>query len=184
MTREELEKTKKGKLEDLRNRDALFVAFGGIRQGLGTPTFEFFNSMLDINCDKIFLRDFHQAWYQKGVDQEIDTFDKVVNYLNEVISTHNYKKTCFLGNSMGGYAAILFGTILNVDKVIAFTPQSFLDKFRRFIYRDNRSKVLKDKLNTEAGIDRDHFDLKKYLFKNDTYKTEIDIYYSSFPQTR
>lgn len=179
MTREEFEKTKKGRLEDLQNRAYLFVAFGGIRQRLGAPPFEFFNSIANIDCDKIFLRDFQRSWYQRGIDQELNDFDKVVNYLGGVISKYKYRKVCFLGNSMGGYAAILFGTILDVDKVIAFAPQSFIDKFRRFIYRDKRSRGLKDNLYTYENVNKAHFDLKKFLLKNDSYKTEINIYYSA-----
>ncbi|WP_282782595.1 hypothetical protein [Phaeodactylibacter xiamenensis] len=179
MTREEFEKTKKGRLEDLQNRAYLFVAFGGIRQRLGAPPFEFFNSIANIDCDKIFLRDFQRSWYQRGIDQELNDFDKVVNYLEGVISKYKYRKVCFLGNSMGGYAAILFGTILDVDKVIAFAPQSFIDKFRRFIYRDKRSRGLKDNLYTYENVNIAHFDLKKFLLKNDSYKTEINIYYSA-----
>lgn len=179
MTREEFEKPKKGRLEDLQNRAYLFVAFGGIRQRLGAPPFEFFNSIANIDCDKIFLRDFQRSWYQRGIDQELNDFDKVVNYLGGVISKYKYRKVCFLGNSMGGYAAILFGTILDVDKVIAFAPQSFIDKFRRFIYRDKRSRGLKDNLYTYENVNKAHFDLKKFLLKNDSYKTEINIYYSA-----
>lgn len=70
--KEKLENTKSGRLEDFKGNKNLFVSFGSIMQGLGMPVFEFFNSISDITCDKVFLRDFHLAWYQKGVDDELD----------------------------------------------------------------------------------------------------------------
>lgn len=51
--------------------DKLLISFGGIRQGMGIPVVEFFNSLKDAKCDKIFVRDFHQMWYHKGVNKDI-----------------------------------------------------------------------------------------------------------------
>ena len=39
---------------------------------------------------------------------------------------------------MGGYAALLFGNILKVDKVLSFAPQTFIDKTNRLINCDFR----------------------------------------------
>jgi hypothetical protein len=50
----------------------LLVSLVGIKQGLGMLVFNFFNSINNLQCDKIFLRDFNQMWYQKGVDGTIN----------------------------------------------------------------------------------------------------------------
>lgn len=178
MTREEIEKTNRGKLTDLKGHKQLLVSFGGIQQALGIPVFEFFNSISDIPCDKVFLRDFHQQWYQKGVDSELDNIDKVIDYLKEIITQNDYNKVCFLGNSMGGYAAILFGSILNVDTVIAFAPQSFIDRFNRLINSDKRWDKQISQVHKDKNKKSKYFDLKKHLSKLKSYKTKINIYYS------
>ena len=36
-----------------------------------------------------------------------------------------------IGGSMGGYAALLFGSLLPVNGIIAFGPQTFIDKDNR-----------------------------------------------------
>ena len=178
MNREEIEQTKKGILVDFNNHKNLLVSFGGIQQGLGMPVFEFFNSISDIQCDKIYFRDFNQAWYQKGVDTELNHIDKITKYLEEKINSNQYKKICFLGNSMGGYASILFGRILNVNTVISFAPQTFIDRFNHILYFDKRwSKQIKKVYNYEKNS-KQFFDLKKHLKKTNTYRTEINIYYS------
>jgi predicted esterase YcpF (UPF0227 family) len=179
MNKKEIEKSDKGRLVELRGSSILLVSFGGIRQGLGVPVFEFFNSISYIECDKIFLRDFNQSWYQKGVDSELNHVDKVLNYLRKIIDKNEYKNICFLGNSMGGYASILFGTILNVDTVISFAPQTFINRINRFMKKDKRWS---HEINLIYNYDlkrKEYFDLKKYLKKNNAYKTKINIYYSS-----
>ena len=117
------------------NSDVI-VTFGGINQGIGIPVFEFFNILSDSKFDKIFIRDFNQMWYLKGIDEEISSFNNLLDYLRSLIK--DYDRVIFLGNSMGGYAAILFGILLDVDKVISFSPQTFIGKFNRFIHFDNR----------------------------------------------
>lgn len=178
MTREDIEKTKEGKLIDFNNHKQLLVSFGGIQQALGFPVFEFFNSISDIPCDKIFLRDFHQQWYQKGVDTELNHIDKITTYLKNIIAENDYDKICFLGNSMGGYAAILFGSILNVDTVMAFAPQSYIDRFNRFINSDKRWLKEISQVHNNKNKERKYFDLKRHLSKVPPYKTKIHIYYS------
>jgi esterase/lipase len=165
-----------GIFEDYSNNNFLLVAFGGIRQGLGIPVFEFFNSLRDIPCDKIFFRDFNQSWYQNGVDERLNSVEKIVYHLKTVIEDKKYKKVCFIGNSMGGYGAILFGTLLNVDKIYAFAPQSFIDKKNRLINLDFRwkkqiSQIVRNKNNV-------FLDLNKHLKELQNLKSDIIIYYS------
>ena len=179
MKREEIEQTTKGVLTDFRGSKNLLVSFGGIKQCLGMPVFEFFNSISDIDCDKVFIRDFKQAWYQKGVDEQLDTSGKIVEYLKKILSENNYNNVCFLGNSMGGYAAILFGSILNVDKVIAFSPQSYIDCWNRLKNLEKRWTKQMLRIYLYKGKNKAYFDLQKHLSANSNYKTDINIFYST-----
>ena len=166
-----------GILEDSKQCDGLLVSFGGKKRGLGMPVFEFFKAVKEINCDKLFVRDFNHAWYQKGVDSTINDFEKLLAFLKNYIEKGNYKKVVFLGNSMGGYAAILFGTMLNVNSVISFVPQTFFDRKNGLIYCDFRSfrqRRKAEKLSGKMG----YADLKSFLSNNQNYLTKINIYYS------
>ncbi|MEM9829421.1 MAG: hypothetical protein AAF944_02225 [Bacteroidota bacterium] len=178
ITREEIENKKIGVLVDSNRKSRLLVSFGGVRQGIEIPVFEFFNSISEIDCDKIFLRDFSQAWYQKGVDRSINDVDRVIHFLTNSIRKNQYKKVCFLGNSMGAYAAILFGTMLNVDRVISFAPQTFIDRWHRLLYADKRWKTEIKSIYAYENKIEEYFDLKQYLNSKNNYKTKIDIYYS------
>lgn len=63
---------------------------------------------------------------------------------------------------MGGYASLLFGNMLNVDAILAFSPQTFIDEYNRTKYNDNRWGKLIKKIHN----DNTYFDLSKLNFEN------------------
>ena len=177
LSRESIENSKSGVLSDIKGRKNLLVTFGGIQQGIGVPVFEFFNSVKDLSCDKIFIRDFNQTWYQQGIDEQLNTTDTIAEYLKEKIQENAYKNICFLGNSMGGYAAILFGLKLNVDYVISFAPQTFYDKKSRLLNWDRRWMT---QMRNIHKLQKNHSnsDLRNILTDTAGSKTRIYVYYS------
>lgn len=156
----------------------LLISFGGIMQGIGMPVFEFFNALSAIDCDKMFIRDFNQAWYQKGIDDKIKTIDQMRQYLADLIQEKGYEKVCFMGNSMGGYAAILFGLLLDIDKIIVFSPQTFINPFRRLISLDYRWKEQLKEVYQYDKRAESYYDLKRVLQRT-PHKATVSIYYST-----
>jgi pimeloyl-ACP methyl ester carboxylesterase len=47
-------------------------------------------------------------------------------------------KVITIGQSMGAYAAVMYGLLLEVQQVIAFGPLSFLDPQQALLYHDRR----------------------------------------------
>lgn len=176
---QEINNSKKGILIEKNNSEFLLVSFGGINQGLGIPVFEFFNSLKLLGFDKIFLRDFNQMWYQKGVDSNINDLLLLKEFIKHEINLKSYKKIVFLGNSMGGYAAILFGIMINVDEVISFAPQTFIDKTNRLKHLDFRWFKQIKKIHSSKNKHHIFFNLKHFLNNNSNYKTNINIYFSN-----
>jgi hypothetical protein len=163
--------TRKSYFIDYRkSRTTLFI-FGGIHAGLGVPVFEFFNTLNKININKVFFRDFNQAWYYLGLKDIGDNIGAIENFIRKLIdkfgSTHNIT----LGNSMGGYAAIYFGTKLNLDKVISFSPQTFIDYNNRLKFNDTRWE------NFLSRIYQYNPDDLRNLLLSSNIKTKIKIYY-------
>jgi hypothetical protein len=165
-------------LENVGNEN-LLVSFGGINQGLGIPVFEFFNSITSLKCDKIFFRDFKQMWYQQGIDEDINGLIDFKDFIGKKIQNKKYKKIVFVGNAMGGYAAILFGYLLNVDNIISFAPQTFIDWKNRLIFWDRRWRKQMEIVYRNMNKYPEYFDLKKHLQITQEYTCKIDVYYSS-----
>lgn len=118
--------------------DRLLVTFGGIAGGFSLPPFEFNRLTQDLGCHRLFIRDLAQAWYQCGVPGLGGTVAQMADGLRARIADIAPRRTVFIGNSMGGFGALLFGALLDVPEVHAFAPQTFVDRRSRLLARDFR----------------------------------------------
>ena len=107
------------------NSDTLIVSFAGHGKMFGgIQKFEFVN-FLEKNFKQFSLHfyiDKHVNSYHQGIFGITNDIDETVVYLKNEIK--DYKNVVFLGVSSGGYAAILFGSLLNINYVLAFVPQT------------------------------------------------------------
>jgi len=106
----------------------LIVTFAG--NGLvigGWPIFEFNRSLSKMNlpCDVMFMKDMTEKWYLGGLKGLGKNIHHTITFLRRGIQ--NYDKVIFIGASAGGYASILFGSLLEVDAVVGFNPQTDLN---------------------------------------------------------
>ena len=141
----------------------LIITFGGLGgDGMFQPLFEFKNFLLkNIDCHVILIRDSKQSWYHNGINGFGDNINELKNNIKEIIKKINYSIIITIGSSMGGYAALLFGNLLNVNGIIAFCPQTFIDKDNRKKYKDARW------ISQIANIcDNSYYDLSKLSFQN------------------
>lgn len=128
-------------IEDLSpDAGTLFFFFGGIQGGIKKMLpFEFQRTAGTLDSSsKVFLRDAQQSWYQKGLPGIGSNTLAVADYLQGIIVKSGATKIRFVGNSMGGYAALLFCSILKTGKAVAFSPQTFICLEKRLKYGDER----------------------------------------------
>ena len=153
----------------------LLITFAGISGAVGLYPFEFFKITKGFDIDKIFIRDLEQSWYHKGMKGISNSIEDSAKYIKSVIKENNYKKVVCLGNSMGGYAAIVIGHLIKADIVLSFSPQTFLDEKNRKKYKDNRWQ---EQIATlPKNIDEKYLDLSKLQLEANN-KTKLNIYYS------
>jgi hypothetical protein len=127
-------------LEYLHGNPTLIVSFGGYAMCVGMPIpFEFLKLLNTHfpNTDKLFLKDTYFSSYHRGIGGISTDVESTAQYLRTKINEKVYSNVLFLGNSGGGYAAVLFGSLLNVTTVIAFVPQTILRKSDKCkLYKD------------------------------------------------
>jgi len=141
-----------GITDDNTTSDTLIVTFAGYDRAFGgINRFEFVNYLEKHfhNISRHFYIDTYSKSYHKGIYGISTNIDETLVHLQGEIK--NYKNIYFIGVSSGGYAAILFGSILNVTGVMAFIPQTIL-----------RSKI---------HVDEKYRDISKYI--NNTTKYHI-----------
>jgi len=110
------------------NSDKLIVAFGSlIINQTDKLRFEFVNTINKTfpNYSTLYVIDTNHCWYHQGLKGHTHNIQSTIRYLRKIIDSYN--EVTFIGISMGGYAAILFGSLLNVKNVIAFKPQTIIN---------------------------------------------------------
>jgi hypothetical protein len=158
-------------IEDIsRMGKPLLIAFGGIYGDVGIPPFEFVNLTREIDVNKIYLRDLAQSWYHSGLQGLSGNIDETAEFLKRKVATSGADRVVLIGNSMGGYAAILFGVLINADVVHAFSPQTCIGEAGII-----RSKAQLRKVQNNFS-DR-YFDLKE-LISSHAGPGEFNIYFN------
>lgn len=139
-----------------------FVLFGGIAGKLSLPPFEFYSAGRILSDHKLFLRDIRGKWYQRGVAAVGPDAQAVAEFIGRKFAESGAREIVFVGNSMGGYAALLFCGMLRTGRAIAFAPQTFVDPHLRQIHGDDRWAPQLAGLH-EAPQDGDILDLLPFL---------------------
>ena len=72
--------------------------------------------MNNTNYNYIYVTDIYQLW------GSID-FNNIYESLQNIIHYYNINKIICIGQSAGGYMSILFGNLLQANKILSFVPQ-------------------------------------------------------------
>jgi hypothetical protein len=126
--------------------------------------YEWFKIRLKNVRKHIFLRDIHKQWYLSGINAEINSPEKILKFLQ--FETRGFKVTA-LGSSAGGYAAVLYGSLLKADKIFSFNGQMELNSLLKSSSGKENPLLFKFE-NTDL---RKYFDLKPFLIN------DVDIFY-------
>jgi hypothetical protein len=93
--------------------------------------YEWYHTRIDCGAKHIFVRDVKKQHYLNGINNCLDTLEKVTDFLRAETSGY---KIITLGSSSGGYAAVFFGQKLNAERIYCFNGQFLLNEkyFWRF----------------------------------------------------
>jgi hypothetical protein len=159
------------------NSDTLIISFAGLGCKNTAPTFIFYNFLKRYNnIDKLFLRDIKCQYYLTGLKHNTNTITDTVTFIQNIIKGRNYKKVFAIGCSAGAFAAILYGHLLKIDKVIAFAPQTVLNEYKTNVMKDNTYAPHTCRYLTRYNKDPFYqkcLDLKSFI----PFNTKVDIHY-------
>ncbi|SHJ61409.1 hypothetical protein [Pseudozobellia thermophila] len=82
--------------------------------------FEWYGTRIATAYKHIFIRDVFKQWYLEGINSDLNSIEKVAAFLRKETAG---SKIITLGSSAGGFAAVLFGSLLYADRVLAFNAQ-------------------------------------------------------------
>lgn len=112
-------------------------------------------------------------WYLGGMEGIGKNINHTLSFLKKQIN--NYENVIFTGISMGGYASILFGSLLKINHVIAVNPQTDLEYILKNVYKDKRHQLtqLKKRKKQCPKTWKKYCNLKSYL--NDSVKYHLSF---------
>ena len=91
-----------------------------IEQLLGKNRFEWYKTRINYGHKHIFIRDIQKQWYLGGINSRIDTPEKLIAFLKN--ETKGYLVIA-IGSSAGGFASIIYGQLLNAERIYSFNGQ-------------------------------------------------------------
>lgn len=155
--------------ENFNKNSTLIVTFQAHADKIfGTSVQEFrgtLNSLASRGYDTLKVNDTNGYFFFQGIDSERNSFEKTLAMLSQYMK--NYERTIFMGNCAGGYAAVLFGTMLDVDMVIGINTVTYLDQASLIEAGDGRE-------SQAMFLDQEipYLNLRNHL-KNIKYNTQI-----------
>lgn len=131
----------------------------------------------NLKFKKMRLCDHKLSWYHTTFPG-VDGYGPyaLAKFMKKKIKQANVEKVMLMGLSMGGYGAIMVGSILEVDQVVAFSPQTFLTRSR--YKKANLNEKFKD-----IDVKKEVSDLKLLLENSKNKKTIYHIYYANLNKT-
>jgi hypothetical protein len=82
--------------------------------------YEWYKNRINKGHKHIFIRDIKKQWYLSGINGEIDSPPKLLNFLRR--ETIGYK-IITIGSSAGGFMAVLAGQMLGAETTLSFNGQ-------------------------------------------------------------
>jgi pimeloyl-ACP methyl ester carboxylesterase len=155
----------------------LLVTFGGLGGSGGKASFEFGSISRDIPVKRLFVRDLHQSWYHHGMPRHGRTLEAVAEPLRQLLAEHDVERLVVAGNSAGGYAALVFGTLLGAHTVLSFAPQTVLDCDTLAEMDDHRWDAFLEPLAAEDALEPRWIDLRVALPRARRTDTRYNVFF-------
>jgi hypothetical protein len=149
--------------------DTLVIAFTGFADKLMLHPFEFFQLTGTMGYSRILVRDPSKRLCLGGIDDTLNSFEKTIEELRNLIAKSGATCVMTIGTSGGAFTAILAGHFLKADFVHAFAPYTYTNLLNivkyldlSVFYRFWRSLAKIYQLSFRA---HGYFDLRKILNK-------------------
>jgi pimeloyl-ACP methyl ester carboxylesterase len=154
--------------------DAVMIAFGGLYMRVGIADYEFFDVTSDLPVGLIFVRDRSRRVYQGGLEELGSTFPAMAATLRELAGG---RRVVTVGNSGGGFAALVFGALIGAAEVHAFSPVTFIGRWRRALHKDHRFSADIDRVNRGPHVQRQFMDARRWM-RRAVQPTQFHLYYA------
>lgn len=164
-------------IDEREDSPTMLLTFGGMKSTAGIVAFEFVRMTQSLGVKRMYVRDPRQSWYHRGMPQHGMTLSSVGEVLRRLVQERGTERLVVVGNSAGGYAALVFGALLRADVVLAFAPQTTLRREHLRAMGDERWDELLIPLYEKGAIEERWADLSEALPGALTPATRCNVYF-------
>lgn len=143
-------------------KDICLVVFSSRRGLRPEDGYEFLKTRKKLGWSGIFIYDPKKSWYLKGVPGLGNNVDEIAEKLKYYVSQLEAKYIIVMGFSQGGYASILYGPMIGSHVILAFSPQTYLDRDKRARFGEDRWPESEIILYKECKGEQKYFDLLRF----------------------
>ena len=114
----------------------------------------------------------------EGLPNCAPSITKLQTLISDFILKKEYDKIITIGASSGGFAALLYGNLINAHKIIAFNPQTVLSSDKDTVIQDTLYSVDRAQFLRNQNI-HDRFYQRCLNLKNFIpFTADVEIHYS------
>ena len=163
----------------------LVIAFGFV-SWTSRPAFDFYGRLSKLEqvsgqpLNKILVRDSGNAWYHRQIAGLGNHVDETAQALRELVRRIAPSQLTTLGQSMGAYAAVMFGLLLDAQQIVAFGPLSFLDVQQARLYHELRWLPVMESLAQDPPLSG-YYDLAALCRARATEHTQLHLVFGTRP---
>jgi acyl-CoA synthetase (AMP-forming)/AMP-acid ligase II/acyl carrier protein len=125
----------------------LVIGFTSMAMRMLTPTVNILEALQELDADLLILLDPHRAFFEKGIPEIGDNYFGISDWLKAFSQNNQYENLVVIGTSAGGLSAIIVGSLLKCEKIIAigcdkpsYHPGAI--EFLKFAALNNISRLL------------------------------------------
>ena len=163
----------------------LVIAFGFV-SWTSRPAFDFYGRLRKLeqasgqHLNKILVRDSGNAWYHRHIAGLGSHVDETAQALRELVRRIAPSQVTTLGQSMGAYAAVMYGLLLDAQQIVAFGPLSFLDVEQARLYHELRWLPVMESLAQDPPLSG-YYDLAALCRARATDDTQLHLVFGTRP---
>lgn len=163
----------------------LVIAFGFV-SWTTRPAFDFYGRLRKLEqasgqpLNKILVRDSGNAWYHRRIAGLGNHVDETAQALRELVRRIAPSQVTTIGQSMGAYAAVMYGLLLDVQQIVAFGPLSFLDVQQARLYHELRWLPVMESLAQNPPASG-YYDLAALCRARATEHTQLHLVFGTRP---
>ena len=163
----------------------LVIAFGFV-SWTSRPAFDFYGRLRKLEqvsgqpLNKILVRDSGNAWYHRQIAGLGNHVDETAQALRELVRRIAPSTITTLGQSMGAYAAVMYGLLLDAQQIVAFGPLSFLDVQQARLYHELRWLPVMESLAQDPPLSG-YYDLAALCRARATADTQMHLVFGTRP---